>query len=376
MFRADWILLTGVYWFFIQHFRCHGLLSRKIIHIDADCFYAAIEMRDDPLLREVPIAIGGPASGRSVLATANYPARVYGVRSAMPTSVAKRLCPDLLVLPGNMDKYRLASQKMHAVFREFTDIIEPLSLDEAYLDVTDSPHFQGSATRMAKEIRERISKEVGITVSAGVAVNKFIAKVASDWDKPDGLTVITPERQFTFVSAVPVKAISGIGRVAQEKLAALNVFTCADLQKLDFALLQKNFGSMAFRLSQFALGIDNRPVSISRERKSISVEHTFSKDLLGIDACRTALPILLAELRKRMAGRNFESQLIKYYVKVKFDDFKQTTVEQPIKNKLSDDMFLILLKQAYDRCQRPVRLIGIGYRLSPPAPLQLNLSFE
>jgi DNA polymerase IV len=349
--------------------------GRKIIHIDADCFYAAIEMRDDPSLRDLPIAIGGPASGRSVLSTANYVAREYGVRSAMPASVAKRLCPSLLILPGSMSKYREVSDQMQAIFREFTDIIEPLSLDEAYLDVTNSTCCQGSATRIAEEIRSRILTDIGITVSAGVATNKFIAKVASDWDKPDGLTVITPENQFEFVSSVPVKFISGIGRVAQEKLAALGVFTCADLQRLDFAVLQKSFGSMAFRLSQFALGIDDRPVMVSRERKSISVEHTFSKDLLDLQACQAVLPILLADLKKRMAGRNFESQLSKYYLKVKFDDFKQTTIEQPIKNKLSDDVFSILLQQAYARSRRPVRLIGVGYRLSPPEPFQLAFPF-
>jgi DNA polymerase IV len=351
------------------------LQNRKIIHIDADCFYAAIEMRDDPNLRNIPIAIGGPASGRSVLSTANYVARVYGVRSAMPTSVAKRLCPALLVIPGNMNKYRIASEQMHAIFREFTDLIEPLSLDEAYLDVTHSPDFQGSATRIAEEIRSRIFKEIGITVSAGVATNKFIAKVASDWDKPDGLTVVTPEKQFEFVSNVPVKFISGIGRVAQEKLAALGVFKCSDLQALDFSVLQKSFGSMSFRLSQFALGIDDRPVTVSRERKSISVEHTFSKDLLDLKECQAVLPILLSDLKKRMAGRDFESQLSKYYLKVKFDDFKQTTIEQPIKAKLSDDVFSQLLQQAYSRSRRPVRLIGVGYRLSPPEPHQLNLPF-
>jgi DNA polymerase-4 len=364
-----------ILFFYTVFFGATLLNCRKIIHIDADCFYAAIEMRDDPSLRDIPIAIGGPIGSRSVLATANYAARVYGVRSAMPTSIAKRLCPALLILPGNMEKYRIASQQMQAIFAEFTNTIEPLSLDEAYLDVTDSECFQGSATRIAKEIRAKIFKEVGITVSAGVAVNKFIAKVASDWNKPDGLTVVTPEKQFEFVSAIPVKSISGIGRVAQEKLALLNVFTCADLQKLDFSLLQKSFGSMAFRLSQFAIGIDDRPVVVFRERKSISVEHTFAKDLSDMTSCKAALPVLLVDLKKRMTGRNFEPLLSKYYLKMKFDDFKQTTIEQPIKDKLSDEVFLQLLQQAYDRFRRPVRLIGVGYRLSPPKPLQLDLPF-
>ncbi|MBJ7538934.1 DNA polymerase IV [Marinomonas transparens] len=351
-------------------------LPRKIIHIDADCFYAAIEMRDDPSLKDIPIAIGGPSNARGVLSTANYVARTFGVRSAMPTSVAKRLCPSLRILNGNMEKYRLASQQMHQIFKEYTDMIEPLSLDEAYLDVTDSSAHQGSATLIAQEIRSKVLEAVGITVSAGVATNKFIAKVASDWDKPDGLTVIAPDEQFEFISKVPVKCISGVGKVAQEKLAEINVFTCADLQKIDFSVLQKKVGSMAFKLSQYALGIDDRPVSVSRERKSISVEHTFAKDLAGLNECCVALPMLLADLEKRMKGRNFEAQLSKYYLKMKFDDFKQTTIEQPIKNKLSHEIFMNLLKQAYDRYQRPVRLIGVGYRLSPPAPLQLSFLFE
>ena len=350
-------------------------ISRKIIHIDADCFYASIEMRDDPSLRDIPIAIGGPVDRRSVLATANYAARVYGVRSAMPTSVAKRLCPSLLVIPGNMAKYREASQQMQAIFRDFTHIIEPLSLDEAYLDVTDSEHFQGSATRIAEKIRARIFEEVGITVSAGVATNKFIAKVASDWEKPNGLTVVSPEKQFEFVSGIPVKSISGIGRVAQEKLAGLGVYTCADLQKQEFSVLQKAFGSMAFRLSQLALGVDERPVVVSRERKSISVERTFDKDLSDMKACQDVLPMLLAELKRRMAGKGVGSQLSKYYLKLKFDDFKQTTIERPIKSKLTDEIFFSLLAQACSRSLRPVRLIGVGYRLSHPKPLQLNFEF-
>lgn len=351
-------------------------MVRKIIHIDADCFYASVEMRDNPSLRDIPIAIGGAVDRRSVLATANYAARIYGVRSAMPTSVAKQLCPSLLVIPGNMAKYRAASQQMQAIFREFTHIIEPLSLDEAYLDVTDSTHFQGSATRIAEKIRARILDEVGITVSAGVATNKFIAKVASDWEKPNGLTVVSPDNQLAFVSAIPVKSISGIGRVAQEKLAALNVFTCADLQNQDFSVLQKKFGSMAFRLSQLALGVDERPVEVSRERKSISVEHTFEKDLQDAKACQDALPILLAELKRRLNEKGLGSRLSKYYLKLKFDDFKQTTIEQPIRSELTDDTFYTLLVQARARSWRPVRLIGVGYRLQPLMSQQLNLAID
>lgn len=349
--------------------------QRKIIHIDADCFYAAIEMRDDPSLRDVPLAIGGTSENRGVLSTANYVARSFGVRSAMPTSVAKRLCPDLVMLRGDMEKYRLASRQMHAIFRQYTDIIEPLSLDEAYLDVTECDAYQGSATRIAQSIRHQVAEQIGITVSAGVASNKFIAKVASDWQKPDGLTVVTPVEQFDFVSQLPVKCISGIGKVSQEKLASLGVFHCSDLQALDFSVLQKHFGSMAFRLSQYALGEDDRPVQVSRERKSISVEHTFSSDLQTLEECLVHLPELLASLEKRMAGRNFESQIHKYYLKLKFHDFKQTTIEQSIQSVFSNDVFYSLLAQAYQRQSQPVRLIGVGYRLSPPAPSQLDILF-
>ncbi|KZN14993.1 DNA polymerase IV [Marinomonas sp. TW1] len=351
------------------------LSERKIIHIDADCFYAAIEMRDNPALKDRPLAIGGSSERRSVLSTANYPARSYGVRSAMPVAVAKRLCPDLLILPGCMEKYRLASQQMHNIFKQYTHIIEPLSLDEAYLDVTHSVQCQGSATLMADRIRQQILSTVGITVSAGIATNKFIAKVASDWNKPDGLTLVTPKQQTDFVAAIPVKCISGIGKVAQQKLAELGVYYCADLQKVAFPVLQKHFGGMAFRLSQFALGIDERPVQISRERKSISVEHTFAEDLTGIEPCLTVLPELIDALQKRMAGRGYEARLSKYYLKLKFDDFKQTTIEQPIQKKLSTAVFSELLRQAHSRSKRPVRLIGVGYRLSNVISSQLLLPF-
>jgi len=349
---------------------------RKIIHIDADCFYAAIEMRDDPSLEKVPLAIGGASQSRGVLCTANYHARTFGVRSAMPSAIAKRLCPNLIILPGNMEKYRIASRQMHAIFRQYTDIIESLSLDEAYLDVTDASSCQGSATLIAQAIREQIFNEVGIRVSAGVATNKFIAKVASDWNKPNGLKTVTPESQFEFVSQLPVKCISGIGKVSQEKLAAIGVHHCADLQTIDFSLLQKTVGSMAFRLQQYAKGIDDRPVQVSRERKSVSVEHTFPHDLSSLEECLSMLPELLASLEARLAGRGFFSLISKYYFKLKFNDFRQTTVEQPIQSSFSNEVFASLLHQAYSRHMRPVRLIGVGYRLSVQQAEQLSIAFD
>ena len=202
---------------------------RKIIHCDCDCFYAAVEMRDDPSLRDLPIAIGGKSDRRGVVATCNYRAREYGVRSAMPTGQALKLCPDLVVVPGTMAKYREAAQQIRQIFYRYTDKVEPLSLDEAYLDVTDCTECQGSATLIAQEIREVIAREVGVTASAGIAPNKFLAKVASDLNKPDGQYVITPPEIDAFVETLKVKRISGVGKVTNEKLRRLGIETCGDL---------------------------------------------------------------------------------------------------------------------------------------------------
>src|SRR5690606_11530943 len=203
---------------------------RKIIHVDCDCFYAAIEMRDDPSLAGKPLAVGGSPDKRGVVATCNYDARAYGVRSAMPMRTAVKLCPDLTIVRPRMDVYKAVSRQIHQIFRDYTEIIEPLSLDEAYLDVSDSSHFNGSATRIAREIRRRVASELHITVSAGVAPNKFIAKIASDWRKPDGMFVVTPEQVDEFVAALPVNKLHGVGKVTAEKMARLGIRTCADLR--------------------------------------------------------------------------------------------------------------------------------------------------
>ena len=207
--------------------------TRKIIHCDCDCFYAAVEMRDDPSLQNYPIAVGGKSDRRGVVATCNYKAREYGVRSAMPTGQALKLCPDLVVVPGTMAKYREASMKIRQIFYRYTDKVEPLSLDEAFLDVTDCTQCSGSATLIAEEIRRAIAEEVGVTASAGVASNKFLAKVASDLNKPDGQYVITPQNIAAFVQQLEVKRINGVGKVTNEKLSRLGVKTCGDLQAFE-----------------------------------------------------------------------------------------------------------------------------------------------
>jgi len=350
--------------------------QRKIIHIDADCFFAAVEMRDRPELRDVPLAIGGPSSSRGVISTANYNAREYGVRSAMSSAHAMRLCPQLTILPGNMQKYREVSQQMRSVFHEFTDLIEPLSLDEAYLDVTDVTLCRGSATLMAEDIRQKIFRITGITVSAGIASNKFLAKVASDWNKPNGQFVVTPEAQSEFVKTIPIKNIWGLGKVGQEKLNKLDIETCLDLQQVEFEVLHKQFGSFAYRLSQLALGIDEREVQVNRIRKSLSVEHTYDKDLQTMDECLLQIPILMEELTRRMSNKKEALHPSKFYVKVKFDNFQQTTVEKAYQQGEEEAFFIRLMSEAIARQSRPVRLLGLGYRLKSDNVMQMQLPLD
>ncbi len=353
-----------------------NMSQRKIIHIDADCFYAAVEMRDNPELRDIPLAIGGSATSRGVIATANYIAREYGVRSAMSSAHAVRLCPHIVIIPGNRQKYREVSQQMHRIFGEYTRLIEPLSLDEAYLDVTDVTLCRGSATLMAQEIRQKIMDTTGITVSAGIAANKFLAKVASDWNKPNGQFVVPPSEQDAFVKNIPIKRIWGIGKVGQEKLHKLGVKTCGDLQQIELASLIQLFGRFAYRLSQLAFGVDDRDVQMNRVRKSFSVEHTYEKDLDSVDACLKQVPKLIEALTHRMADKKFTHPPSKFYVKVKFDNFQQTTVEKAYQKGQEYAFFIMLIKEAISRQNRPVRLLGLGYRLKSNDSMQLRLPFE
>ncbi|MDG1013060.1 MAG: DNA polymerase IV [Luminiphilus sp.] len=340
---------------------------RKIIHIDADCFFAAIEMRDDPSLANRPFAVGGSAEGRGVLTTCNYPAREFGVRSAMPTSQAYRLCPDLVVAPVNIPKYREVSLQMHEIFEQFTDLIEPLSLDEAYLDVSDSDLFDGSASRIAEAIRQQIKQEINITVSAGVSINKFVAKVASDWNKPDGQKVVTPEEVDAFTAALEVRAIPGVGPVTADKLNRMGFHKCTDLRRAEARALKRRFGSFAQTLIERAHGRDNRPVNTSRVRKSISVEHTYTQDLKNGQPCLDKLPGLLEELRGRIDKGKLSSRIQKAYVKIKFRDFSTTTVERVGTAATLTD-YQELLADGLARRDLPVRLLGLGVRLSPDFP--------
>ncbi len=340
---------------------------RKIIHCDCDCFYAAVEMRDDPSLRGIPLAVGGRADRRGVIATCNYEARAFGVHSAMATARAQKLCPGLKVISGNMAKYREVSRQIMAIYRDYTELIEPLSLDEAYLDVSASTRCQGSATRIAEEIRQRVRTEVGICVSAGVAPNRFLAKIASDWNKPDGLCVIRPDQIDAFVRALPVEKLHGVGAKTAERLHRMGVTTCEDLRAAGAEALASRFGRFGQRLWELAWGRDERPVRVSRERKSVSVEHTYSEDLADLAVCLERLPALIDELEGRYRRLVRPAAVCGAVVKIKFCDFTQTTAEQALSGRGDSNaeaaLFARLAREAWHRGERPVRLMGVGFRL-------------
>lgn len=344
------------------------MVQRKIIHIDCDCFYAAVEMRDDPSLRNVPLAVGGQ-EGRGVVTTCNYRARAFGVRSAMPGGEARRLCPDLVTVPPDFPRYREASRQIMAIFRQLTDQVEPLSLDEAFLDVTDVDRFQGSATRMAEFIRGQVKDKVGITVSAGVAPNKFLAKIASDWRKPDGLFVITPDQIDDFVLPLPVEKLFGVGKVTAGRLHELGIQTCGDLQRLSQADLVNSFGRQGLRLYDMARGQDDRAVVITRAAKSVSVERTFSRDLPGKVACDAMLQSLTDELGQRLTRKQHPKPVHKLFVKIRYSDFSTHTLERIRDNvrQPAPEDYQPLLDELVTDPQRPVRLLGLGVRFRDDA---------
>ena len=343
--------------------------TRKFIHVDMDCFYAAVEMRDDTTLTNLPLAIGGRPDQRGVVATCNYPARTFGIHSAMATAYARRLCPDLVILPPRMAYYQAISREIRAIFQRYTDLIEPISLDEAYLDVTDSEHCQGSATRIAAEIRQVIFDETGLTASAGIAPIKFLAKICSDENKPNGQFVLTPSTVDDFVRALPLKKIPGVGKVTQAKLGKLGLITCQDIRDFGEAALSQHFGSFANHLFQRAWGHDPRRLTTEWIRKSVSVERTFSEDLTEQAEAEPIIERLTSELEKRLtpyASRRIKNQ----QVKLKFSDFTQTTVERQ-SDSLDPALTQTLLESAWDRgAGKGVRLIGLGVHFYDPEPEQ------
>ncbi|WP_414501113.1 DNA polymerase IV [Zymobacter sp. IVIA_12111.31 C1] len=345
---------------------------RKILHVDCDCFYAAVEMRDNPSLANVPIAVGGQADQRGVIATSNYVARRYGVRSAMPTAHALRLCPQLKVIRPDFPRYRAVSREIQAIFHELTDIVEPLSLDEAYLDISDVERFKGSGTWMAQWLKHTIKARTGITVSVGVAPNRFLAKIASDWRKPDGLFVLTPSECDDFIAALDVRYLPGVGPSTRGRLEDMGITTCLQLREVSLSTLLDRFGRFGQRLYELARGIDERPVESVHVRKSISVETTYPQDIVGQDDCWQALQTLIIRLQERVAHHG-SPRLRKLFVKIRFDDFTHTTMET-LDHQMTDSRFRELFEQAWQRRSRPVRLLGVGVRLAEQEdPHQLSL---
>ena len=340
--------------------------ERKIIHIDMDCFYAAVEVRDRPELKGKPVAVGGSPEGRGVIATASYEARVFGVRSAMASATAIRLCPQLVFLRPNMAKYKRDSRRVREILERFATAIEPLSLDEAYLDVTGSAHFDGSATRIAQEIRRLVKEELQLTASAGVAPNKFLAKIAGEMAKPDGLGVIRPAQVAEFVKTLPVEKIWGVGKVTAAKMHAKGLRTCGDMQKLSMAELSAAFGSWGVKLYDYCRGIDDRPVKEDRQRKSLSVEETYPADLKSLRECLEKLPELYDDWHERMNRAGAAERIRGIVVKLKFHDFTTTTCEKSFTTYPGHKDFEALLEEAFARKGEPVRLIGLGARIDAP----------
>jgi DNA polymerase-4 len=295
---------------------------RKIIHIDMDAFFASVEQRDNPELLGKPIAVGRSAE-RGVVAAASYEARRFGVRSAMPSVTAKRKCPDLIFVPHRMEVYKKVSGQIRRIFLSVTDLVEPLSLDEAYLDVTNNKLNLPSATEIARIIKQRIREETGLTASAGVSINKFLAKIASDMNKPDGLYVIRPEQAQAFIDELPIERFFGIGKVTASKMRALGITNGASLKTWSLNDLVSRFGKAGHYFYEVAHGMDNRPVVSHRERKSIGAERTFASDLTTLAEMQQRLSEIASEVERRMQQQSRMARTVT--LKVKFADFRQIT---------------------------------------------------
>jgi len=306
---------------------------RKIIHIDMDAFFASVEQLDNPDLKGKPVAVGGSGE-RSVVAAASYEARKFGVRSAMPSVIAKRLCPDLIFVRHNFERYKEVSAAVFEIFKEYTDIIEPLSIDEAFLDVTNDKKNIGSATVIAKAIRNEIKKRTGLTASAGISVNKFLAKIASDINKPDGLFLIRPEAAEKFIEELPVEKFYGIGKVTALKMHKLGIHKGADLKNWDMVSLVRNFGKAGVFFHDIVRGIDDRPVEPDQERKSVGTELTYEKDLMTRFEIIAELYKLEKELMERVEHAGTTGRTIT--LKVKFSDFRQLTRSKTVQNYIRD----------------------------------------
>jgi DNA polymerase-4 len=351
---------------------------RKIIHVDMDAFYASVEQRDNPELRGKPLAVGGGVRG--VVAAASYEARRFGVHSAMPAVTARRRCPELIFVKPRFDAYREVSNQIRAIFRDYTPHVEPLSLDEAYLDVTQDLKGIGIATAIAEEIRARILAETGLTASAGVSYNKFLAKLASDQNKPNGICVITPAKGQAFVASLPVKRFHGVGPRTAEKMARLGIETGADLHAQTLAFLQHHFGSSGQYYHDLARGICHRQVKADRPYKSVSAEDTFIEDLSDPDALLAELDRIGRHVWSRIEQKGLAGRTVN--LKVKYGDFRIVTRARSLDRTVTAAEFLEIgraLLQSMLPPAKPIRLLGLGLSsLGEPAaaaarPVELEL---
>ena len=336
---------------------------RKILHIDMDAFYASVEQRDNPQYRGKPLVVGGRPERRGVVAACSYEAREFGIHSAMPSSQAVKLCNDVIFLPPRFEAYREASVKIHQVFKRFTEMIEPLSLDEAYLDVTEYAAERGSATDVAREIKQQIQQEVNLIASAGVSYNKFLAKIASDMDKPDGLYVIKPEAAEKFIEQLAIRKFHGIGKVTEKKMQALGIYTGADLKTASKIQLQTQFGRSGSYYYNIARGIDNRPVSSHRERKSVGNETTFENNVRDKKLIWKTLQGLSKNVAEHMQKKKLLARTLT--LKVKYSDFQLITRSKTCDTAMQSQYDILqqlpeLLKKT-EVGKRPIRLIGVTF---------------
>lgn len=335
--------------------------QRKIIHIDMDAFYASVEQRDFPELRGKPLAVGH-AEERGVVAAASYEARRYGVRSAMASTKAKRLCPQLIFVPGRMDVYKLVSRQIHEIFHLYTDIIEPLSLDEAFLDVTENKPGIALAVDIAREIKQRIREELNLVASAGVSYNKFLAKIASDYRKPDGLCTIHPNQAMEFIARLPIESFWGVGPVTAKKMHTLGIHSGLQLRTCSQEMLLRQFGKVGALYYDFARGVDLRPVEFVYIRKSIGCERTLEKDISVRSSVIIELYHVAVELVERLQRKDFKGNTLT--LKIKFHDFNQITRSITQSRELTAlDVILPLSKQLLKEVEyenHPIRLIGLS----------------
>ncbi len=354
----------------------HQRKSKAILHLDMDAFYPAVEVLDNPDLEGKPVIVGGSRE-RGVVSSASYEAREFGIHSAQPIATAMRLCAGGIFLPVRMSRYKEISRDIFDIFHRFSPLVEPLSIDEAFLDVSGSERLLGGAVDIAVKIKQTVLRETGLTVSAGVAPSKFVAKIASDMEKPDGLTVVSPNRVREFLDPLPIKKMWGVGRVTQEALARLNVLTFGDLSRVPAKILEKRFGKHGLKMHLLSLGIDERDVVPDHDAKSIGHEETFFQDLMELDAAKKELLSLSNKVARRMRRQGVTAKTIT--LKVKYSDFVQITRSATL-TKPTDDGFEIystacrLLKKTEVE-KRPVRLLGVSLSQlsSPDTQGQLSL---